>query len=389
MTVRNYCIGATLLVVSTIAEAATPAPAPSFTILQVPLPANATKYVSAAGINNRGDIVGVFSDACCSGNPFVYYHASGSEVVFTGFNAGGINDSDQVAGTIVNPTPQAVLWSKNGGVQTLPSIGGFTMASAVANNGDAVGSMDDGHSNGLAVMWSPRPTLHQIELGVLWSDPSFSDSGFSDAAAINNASHVTGSSSAGEGTDPETARSFGTHAFLFRNGKMQDLGALALSGTSADVSQGTGINNLDEVVGSSTTAIPAVDPQGKPCADCGVASHAFLWRAGKMQDLGDLAAIPGWDSMADSINDSGEIVGWSDSNVNGSSTHRAFLYTGGQMLNLQFYVNNRDPNVRLTEAIGINCQGSIVANGFNTNTPNVSRIYLLTRRGAPRSQCGK
>ena len=106
-----------------------------------------------------------------------------------------------------------------------------------------------------------------------------------------------------------------------------------------------------------------------------------------MKDLGDLAAIPGWDSQANSINDSGEIVGWSDSLVNGSSTHRAFLYEGGKMLNLQFYIYDRDPNVRLTEAVGINCNGWIVANGFNIKSPDVSRVYLLTPRGPARPQC--
>jgi len=126
---------------------------------------------------------------------------------------------------------------------------------------------------------------------------------------------------------------------------------------------------------------------GQPCTSCGVASHAFFWSSGKMKDLGNLAAIAGWDSQADSINDSGEIVGWSDSLVNGSSTHRAFLYEGGKMLNLQFYIYDRDPNVRLTEAVGINCNGWIVANGFNVKSPDVSRVYLLIPRGAPRQQC--
>ena len=105
-----------------------------------------------------------------------------------------------------------------------------------------------------------------------------------------------------------------------------------------------------------------------------------------MKDLGTLS-IPGWDSRADSINDSGEIVGLSASIVNGTETNRAFLYVNGQMLNLQFYVYDRDPNVRLTEAVGINCQGWIVANGYNMQSPNVQRVYLLIRRGAPRPQC--
>ena len=106
-----------------------------------------------------------------------------------------------------------------------------------------------------------------------------------------------------------------------------------------------------------------------------------------MKDLKNLARIPNWDNKTNSINDVGKIVDWSDSIVNGSSTHRAFLYTGGQMLNLQFYVFDRDPNVRLTEAVAVNCQGWIVANGFNIKSPDVSRVYLLIRRGAPRPQC--
>jgi hypothetical protein len=58
------------------------------------------------------------------------------------------------------------------------------------------------------------------------------------------------------------------------------------------------------------------------------------------------------------------------------------------MLNLQFYVHDRDPNVRLTEAVGINCAGWIVANGFNVNSPNVSRAYLLIRHGQEsRNEC--
>ena len=42
---------------------------------------------------------------------------------------------------------------------------------------------------------------------------------------------------------------------------------------------------------------------------------------------------------------------------------------------------------RLTEAVAVNCQGWIVANGYNIKSPDVSRVYLLVRRGAPRPQC--
>jgi probable HAF family extracellular repeat protein len=374
------------------ASAAEAAPPPSFNSIEIDSLVGAQGNVSAAGLNEHGDVTGTSQYPAGSTNPsgpFVYYHASGVRLALNGFGVGGINDTGKIAGEGGNLStgPEAVVWSKNGGVQILPSNNVFAEADAINNAGDVAGNIDNGHADNFAVMWSPRPTLHMIPIGVLWAFPTEPDYATSTAAAINRSSHVTGSSTAGKGTDPNTAVSFGLHAYLYRSGKMTDLGALALSKDGSDDSEGAGINNLDQVVGISTTAIAAKNSQGKTCPDCGVASHAFLWSAGKMKDLGNLASIPGWDSKADGINDQGEIVGWSDSNVNGTSIHRAFLYVGGQMLNLQFYIFDRDPNVRLTEAVGINCQGWIVANGYNIKSPDVSRVYLLIRRGAPRPQC--
>jgi probable HAF family extracellular repeat protein len=381
MTARSFfCAVAALGLASATAAAATP----SFTSIEIPLPASPTAYTSAVGLNDRGDVVGVMGQPCCGtgAGPFVYYRASGSDVALSGFDVGGINDSDKITGEVVDPTngPEAVVWSKNGGVEILPSET-LAMGTAIANSGNVAGNVDNGHQDNLAVMWSAHPTAQMTSLGVLWADPAVPDYATSTATSINNGSHIAGFSTAGTGTDPNTAQSFGIHAFLYRGGKMLDLGALALSGDGSDDSEGDGINNLDEVVGQSTTAIAAANSQGQACPDCGVASHAFVWRAGKMTDLGNLAGIAGWDSKADSINDAGEIVGWSDSLVSGTSTHRAFLYVDGQMLNLQYYVFDRDPNVRLTEAVGINSQGWIVANGFNVNAPSVTRIYLLIPRG--------
>jgi probable HAF family extracellular repeat protein len=369
--------------VSAVCAAATP----SFTSIELRSLAGTPGNVSAVGINRYGDIVG-----SSGGNPFIYYHRNGSVVQLGGLApslyAYGINDHDQVVGEQINAYGiNAVEWTSNGGAVVLPSET-LGYASAIGNNGDIAGNIDNGHANNLAVRWI-GPT-HQVDfIGVLWEYPYPPGYGTSTANAINNLGHVTGVSDAGQGTDPNTAHSFGVHAFLYDGpGKITDLGALALSGNGSDDSEGAGINDLDEVVGISTTAIPARNSSNQPCSNCGVASHAFLWRAGRMKDLGNLARIPGWDSKADSINNAGEIVGWSDSIVNGMSTHRAFLYVGGQMLNLQFYIHDRDPNVRLTEAVGINCQGWIVANGFNVNSPTVNRAYLLIPRGKPQgAQC--
>jgi probable HAF family extracellular repeat protein len=371
------------LVAMVLASASLRAETPSYTSIEINSPAGAASNLTASGINGHGDIVGM-----SGASPFVYYHASGAELTLEGFAVYGISDFDKIAGEMVNPVtgPEAVVWSKNGGVEVLPADT-FSEASAVSDDGDVAGNIDNGHADNLAVMWSSKPTLHMIPLGVLWEDPAVPDYATSAAAAINGLSHVAGLSTAGEGTDPNTAQAFGIHAFLYRAGKMLDLGALALSGDGSDDSEGYGINDLDEVVGFSTTAFPAKNSLGATCPNCGVATHAFLWRAGKMQDLGTLAGVAGWDSKADSINDRGEIVGWSDSKVSGVATQRAFLYTGGEMLNLQFYIHDRDPNVRLTEAVGINCEGWIVANGYDVTTPNQSRVYLLVREGAPRPEC--
>ena len=383
MKVQTYGAGAALLAAAAISQAAPP----SFTSVEIPLPAGATHFAAGVGINSQGDIAGVFGPECCGGTPFVYFHASGSDVVFSGSNATGLNDSDQVAGAVIdqNSQPQAALWSNSGVVQALPADD-ISMAAAVSNDGDVVGAVANGGGS-LAVLWNSQPTVQLTSLGVLWTNPVLPEADSSAAQAVNNASHVTGWSDAGQGTTPDTAQPFGTHAFLFRNGTLLDLGALALTSNGSDFSEGNGINNLDAVVGDSQTAIPAVNSRGQACADCGVASHAFLWQAGTIQDLGTLGGVAGLDSRADAINDSGEIVGWSDTLVKGKSTQLAFLYSGGQMLNLRSLVTGLDPNVRLTEAVGINCQGWIVANGFNIKTPTVSQIYLLIRNGAPRQQC--
>ncbi len=370
--------------------------APSYTSIEIHSPAGPNGNAVATGINRDGDVVAAYSSAPGSspaiGGGFVYAYRNGSEIVLPGsgmpgaLSVFGINVQDQVVGSRSGPAigVEPVEWSKNGGMTLLPAEA-LAEATAINDKGDVAGNVDNGHVSNLAVMWS-GPTHKVTPLGVLWANPALPDYASSTANAINAMGHVAGVSDAGEGTDPNTAQSFGQHAFLYRGGKMLDLGALARSKDGSDDSEAYGVNGLDEVVGISTTAIAARNSTGQDCASCGVASHAFLWRAGKMIDLGTLAGIAGWDSKANAINDQGEIVGWSDSNVSGTATHRAFVYVGGRMFNLQFSVLNRDPNVRLTEAVGINCQGWIVANGFNVNSPSVSRVYLLIPRG-PSGRC--
>src|SRR5215472_4533290 len=101
MRVRNLgFVAATLLV-----SAAGAAP-PSFNSLEISSLVGPQGNVSAAGINEHGDITGISQYPAGSTNssgPFVYYHSIGVELTLKeGFSVGGINDAGKVAGEAVN-----------------------------------------------------------------------------------------------------------------------------------------------------------------------------------------------------------------------------------------------------------------------------------------------
>src|SRR6185437_9878895 len=93
----SYAFVTALLLVS-VASGATP---PSFNSVEIPSLVGAQGNVTAAGINDLGDIVGTSQLPAGSSNasgPFVYYHSNGSEVALNGYAVNGINDTGKMAG---------------------------------------------------------------------------------------------------------------------------------------------------------------------------------------------------------------------------------------------------------------------------------------------------
>ncbi len=95
-----------------------------------------------------------------------------------------------------------------------------------------------------------------------------------------------------------------------------------------------------------------------------------------MQDLGTLPG--GTQSSAYGINDSGQVVGWSNSSSS-STLGQAFLYSGRQMIDLNTLIP-ADSGWTLRQAQAINSTGQIVAYGDKEGVGR--RALLLTPSSA-------
>jgi probable HAF family extracellular repeat protein len=159
----------------------------------------------------------------------------------------------------------------------------------------------------------------------------------SNAYRINNLGQVVGCSC--------------NDACLFSNGTITDLSCLP--GFTAHAAYG--INDLGQVVGGSD-AVPGYDH-----------GCAYLYSSGLMTLLGTL---PGYnfDSEAEAINNSGQVVGTSYSLDN---TWHAFLYEKGQMEDLGAL-----PGCTFSSAYDINSHGQIIGDSGNVNSPTFSHGFL-------------
>jgi probable HAF family extracellular repeat protein len=242
----------------------------------------------------------------------------------SGFQPSGLSSADK--GESSGASRSAVSYS----VTDLGTLGGtFSFPHAINNRGAVSGqSTLAGDAVGRGFVWEKG---RMIDVGALPAGPN------SEAFAVNESLQVVGwadgaASKADSNVRCETVSALDSHAFLWRRGRLTDLGTLG-----GKTSLGFAPNNRATIAGISQ--IQAVDPNGFVACGGHPGSQivrAFLYEDGKMTDLGTLG---GYDSAADTINDSGQVGGGSDvtkmiDHALGYPHHHPFVWTKGVMKDL-------------------------------------------------------
>jgi probable HAF family extracellular repeat protein len=311
----------------------------------------------ALAINNMGQIVGLATDSNFELQRPIWDANTGA-IISTADNFDPSstavpehrNDNGEMAGTesINQNLYRGVYWNSSGQAFGLPPMAGVdplygsvhVKAHGINNLGQMVGASKESAPNYYlhAVLWENKDTPPQ-DLGFLGKG-AYVD--YSEAFGINDLGHVVGKSALGTAT----------RGFLWRDGRMIDLGALS----GQVVSEAIAVNNTGLVAGKSNfypvtwkydvtnssstpaiqqlpipsgffTAVPtAVNDSADVAGYAGspnIDAHAILWRNGQAVDLG---VWPGGHySVATGINNLGQIVG--TGTIAGDNLDHALMWT--------------------------------------------------------------
>src|SRR5580704_893723 len=309
------------------------------------IPAAQGANSSALGINTNGEVVGY----SFSGEDYqaFLYSTSDHSLIDVGSLGGkinaacAINDAGEITGYSQDGDGNllAFVFSRNQPMASLGTLAGASSSEAfgINNSGEVVGDSQSGAQMHRPVLFS-KGSAQDLGLGGS-SEPEALETAF----AINDAGQIVGRHSAGNNA---------FHAFVFANGNTTDL--RTLGGANGEA---LGINKKGVVVGDSDTAEGIL--------------HAFVF---DHSELKDLETLPGLEkaSYARGINNSGDIVGESES----ADQKRAFLYTKGQLIELDRLAENLSPAgfSSLDVAYGINDKGWIV--GYGTTSDNLTAAFI-------------
>ncbi|MCW7538442.1 hypothetical protein OOT46_11385 [Aquabacterium sp. A7-Y] len=289
-------------------------------------------------LNGKGDVVGTVQGTSLGYNAALYSKGRWQDlgVVARDFHsmAVDINDRGQVTGWAHPglgagiPYTHAFLY-EDGRMQDLGSVG-ETASEATALN-------EKGEVTGHVTTYFSGRNAQEF---FLYRQGRMTKLGHGRAYDINESGQITGQA-------PSRAQRGQQHAFIYSDGRTQDLGAL-----DGDYSTGHSINDSGQVTGAFGTE--------------GESGRAFLYSDGRMQDLGPLV---GDRSSGTAINNHGDIVGWSEQG--------SFLFTNGVVHRLESLI---DPAVlaewRTLRPLDINDAGQILMEG---STLSRQGALLLTR----------
>ncbi len=295
----------------------------------------------ASDINKHGQIVG--SSTISDGGglaAFLWENGLMAPLSTTGSltsYAYAINDLGLIAGTAISevqeqPTQWPILWA--GEIYTkLETINGLQGTARAVNN------------QGLVAGNTVTQTDNQL---LLWQDGSLSQTisitgGLGWANGLNDQGQMAGHIDDGQGK---------SLAFRWEKGAFKNLGTLGGSSAAAQ-----DINNPGQIVGGASTT-----------GD--LATHAFLWEAETMSDLGTLEDVPTATSRANGINDLGIVVGQAQA---GGAEH-AVLWQDGQIVDLNSFLPADSEWDVLRTAVSINEKGWIVGTGVIAGS---ERAFLL------------
>jgi probable HAF family extracellular repeat protein len=238
-------------------------------------------------INASGEIAGYSTNAYGTYRAFLAINGTLTDIGDLGGGSAvayGINDLGQVVGSAVTSdgSNHPFLYS-NGKMIDLGTLGSpegsswWNSAQGVNNSGEVTGTSYTAKSGFFAFLWSKGKMTKMGTLG----------GPYSQGYAINNQGQVTGIAYLKNGE---------AHAFIANCAtcKLKDLGAFGSTGTT----WGFGINDSGVVVGQGSCG-------------CEAGYVAFVYSNGKLQDLNKLIpAGTGWTLIeAAAINDAGQIVG--------------------------------------------------------------------------------
>jgi probable HAF family extracellular repeat protein len=292
------------------------------------------------GINNEGDVVGTLDaifqvvPSYIADHAFLYKRGKltdlGAPTVNDESFALAINDTDEVAGSIFEVEETIIIrrdafFYRDGKMVVFANgvtEGADAQANAINNRGEIVGS----HPMFPITFYShafvyTNGTL--LDLGTLGGIQSF-------AYGINNAGTIVGVAQNTEGVG---------EAFLYSNGRMQSIGG-SLSSNFVPFA----INDNGWITGELNTSTTTTTGTTST-------TDAVLYINGKLYNLGTLAGFTG--SAGVSINNSGTVIG--------TSTLGVFIYSGGKMYDLNALLETG--GWKVTGVGHINDVGQIAATG--------------------------